>query len=321
MKNKQSFPQQIDSSMRSTFASCPRKFFFQYMLKKAAGTDSVHLVFGGAMARGLEVTRRAIWRDNLRLEEALHLGSAAIVKDWLHSSIDPEPGDSPKSLANCIKALEMYFQHFSPYDDYMRPMPFGNGEVAVEFTFAVPLPTSLGFPLHPETGLPILYTGRFDMLGETPSGMKMIVDDKTCSQLGLNFTRSMKMRSQFTGYTWACQQYGIDTSAIVVRATCIQKTQITFAELQEMRPDHMIQQWLSQLRKDVTHMIEMWKVHNYMQDLDGPLSSGFEANLDDSCGSYGGCPYLDACLAPKPLEVINAFYKDHHWDPLAKGKE
>jgi hypothetical protein len=190
-------------------------------------------------------------------------------------------------------------------------MPFGDqGRRAIEFTFAIPLDPSQGFPLHPQTGLPILYTGRFDMLAQTASGTNFILDDKTCSQMGLNFTTSMKLRSQFTGYKWACDQSGIDTSGIIVRATCIQKTQIAFAELQETRPDHLVAQWHRQLVADVSSMVEMWEAR-------GSFHS-FEMNLDDSCGSYGGCPFLDVCLSKKPEDVLRMMYVDTHWDPLAK---
>lgn len=311
------FPTHIDSSMRSSFASCPRKFFFQYLLRKQPSADSVHLVFGGAMARGLEVARRAIWRDGLPLRESIDLGCEAIIKFWMKTSVNPEPEGSPKSLKNCIKALELYFGFFQPYEDYIRPMPFGQdgSDVAVEFTFAVPLHAAQGFPLHPETGLPILYTGRFDMLGQTSSGLRMIVDDKTCSQLGLNFSKSMKMRSQFTGYTWACDQFGLSTGGILIRATCIQKTQITFAEITEMRPDHMVAQWLDQLRKDTHAMVGMWGAQVRSDAIT------FDSNLDDSCGSYGGCPYLDACLSPLPRKVVEDFFQDNLWDPLAKHED
>jgi hypothetical protein len=67
------FPTHIDASMRSSFAACPRKFFFQYLLRKVPVGTSIHLTFGGAMARGLEITRKAFYEGpGERLDRLRH---------------------------------------------------------------------------------------------------------------------------------------------------------------------------------------------------------------------------------------------------------
>jgi hypothetical protein len=144
------------------------------------------------------------------------------------------------------------------------------------------------------------------MLGETRSGALYIEDDKTTSQLGLNFTRSMKLRSQFTGYKWACDQLGIPARGIIIRATQVGRSGFTFAEITETRPPHLVEQWYWQLKEDVEDMVRMWE------------RAQFSPNLDDSCGSYGGCPYLDACLSPEPDTTVSKFMVPNLWDPLAK---
>ena len=193
-------------------------------------------------------------------------------------------------------------------------MRYGDGRVAVEFTFAIPLDPRDGFPLHPITGLPILYTGRFDMLAQARTGALFIEDDKTTGQLGLNFTRSMKLRSQFTGYTWACQQLGFPTAGVIVRATNPLRGDIKFAEIHEGRSPHVVTQWYRQLAADTRNMVAMWENYNNF----GEKLGEFSADLDDACGSYGGCPYLEACLSPDPQTVVENFFADNTWDPLVR---
>jgi hypothetical protein len=316
------FPTTVDASMRSTFASCPRQFFFNYVMRRTTPGTSIHLTFGGAMARALEVFRLQFYQENEPFKRALDAGLQAGIAHWAQEQTPFDTGESPKTITSLVTATENYFKFFDPHTDYVTPFVYGDGKRAVEFTFAIPLRAEDGFPLHPETGLPILYSGRFDMLGQTKSGANFIVDDKTTSQLGMHFTKSMRLRSQFTGYTWACKQFGIPTQGILIRASCIKKTGIDYQEITETRPNHVVDQWYAQLKMNLWFMVGMWKNYNelLLNTRKGETDlTAWEANLDDSCGSYGGCQYMDACLSPKPIETVQAFFVPNTWDPLHKS--
>jgi hypothetical protein len=297
---KSPFPTTIDSTMRAAFSACPTKFRNSYVLKRSASAQSVHLIFGGAYAKGLETMRRAFYEQNLTLIESCEAGQKALVKYWLSTGFTSEPENTPKTLARCVQAFDSYLSHFNPSEDYLAPLTFGDsGERAIEFSFALPIPTVF----HPQTNEPLLYSGRFDMLAQSTAGALFIVDDKTAGQLGKSLSNSMRLKSQFTGYMWACQQYNYNPSGIIIRATQALKTKIEHAELVEQRPTFMVDRWLEQLVSDAKRMVSMWE------------NDRFDHSYDEACGSYGGCEFQDACVAPNELEVLEMF-GIREWDPL-----
>jgi hypothetical protein len=288
--------------MRASWSACQTKFRNSYLHKKAAHSESVHLVFGGAYASGLEAMRRSFYGEGVTLLQARERGQKALLHHWLATGFPASPENTPKTLANCVKAFDSYLDYFNPSTDYIRPMVYGDScEPAVEFTFALPIPGVY----HPQTNEPLLYSGRFDMLAQANAGDALfVVDDKTAGQLGKSLTNSMRLKAQFTGYVWACQQYGYPVTGVIIRATQALKTKIEHAELVEQRPSFMVERWLGQLQSDARGMIEAWQ--NWT----------FSHSFDEACGSYGGCEFQDCCTAFNEEEVLLAMYKNRDWDPL-----
>ena len=70
-------PIYIDSSMRSSFVSCERKFFYEYVLNRSPDERSIHLHAGGAFAKGCEVVRNAYYKKKLDWDEAITEGEIA----------------------------------------------------------------------------------------------------------------------------------------------------------------------------------------------------------------------------------------------------
>jgi hypothetical protein len=294
--------------MRAAFSACPAKFRNSYVMKKtSSGPMSVHLVFGGAYASGLEAMRRAFYERGTPLREAKTLGQEAIMSYWVRTGFTSTPEGTPKTLVRCVDAFDSYLKIFNPSEDYLRPVRLQEGlpDAAIEFSFALPIPTLY----HPTSGDPLLYTGRFDMLATTNAGALYIVDDKTAGQLGKALTTSMRLKSQFTGYMWACQQYGYNPTGVVIRATQALRTKIEHAELIEQRPPFAIEWWLAQLQRDAARMIAMWE------------TSQWDHSYDEACGSYGGCEFQDACAVEDEITYLNNFYTHRDWDPLALAKD
>lgn len=298
------FPTAIDNTMRAAFSACPTKFRNSYLMKKSAHSQSVHLIFGGAYAKGLETMRRCLYEQGRSLLEARQEGQQEIVKYWLQTGFTTEPEGTPKTLARCVQAFDSYLQYFNPSEDYLRPLQFADSpECAIEFSFALPIPGVF----HPQTGEPLLYSGRFDMLAKSGNSSIFVVDDKTAGQLGKSFTNSMRLSSQFTGYVWACEQYEYNVTGVIIRATQALKTKIEHAELVEQRPLFMVERWLEQLKRDATRMISMWEKWD------------FDHSFGEACGSYGGCEFQDACAAPNE-EAVLGMYAHRDWDPLRVEK-
>jgi len=322
------FPHTIDSTMLAAFRSCPQKMFRTYVQHWKPQSESVHLIAGGAFAKGIEVARKAyfegirvsadisyapdatgvevrkvdwITADNPEIgghrETAEELGIAALLAAYGDFEC---PSDSAKSIERTAGALEFYFNAYPLGEDGMDPIQLPNGKRGIEYSFAHPLPVN-----HPVTGDPLLYTGRSDMIAEYLNGI-YIVDEKTTSQLGASWPRQWEMRSQFTGYAWAALEDGIKTDGAIIRGVSILKTKYDTLQAITYRGDWEIERWLAQTVRDLTRMKECWE------------AGWWDYNMDTACGEYGGCSLLQICKSKEPEGWLESYFEQRVWDPLAR---
>lgn len=324
--NRPMFPHALDSTMLAAFRSCPHKMFRQYVQHWKPKAESVHLVAGGAFASGIEAARRAFFegkayvskaergfvrlldehevekfRDSPGLEgdreSAEALGLQALID---HYGDFECPSDSAKSLERTCGALEFYFENYPLGADGMDPINLSGGKRGIEFSFAHPLPVN-----HPVTGDPILYTGRADMIADFAGGV-YIVDEKTTSSLGASWSRQWEMRAQFTGYSWACREFGIDTAGTIIRGVSILKTKYDTQQAITNRAGWELDRWLEQTCRDIERMIKQWK------------EGWWDFALDHACAEYGGCSMLQICKSNDPETWLPMYFEQRVWDPLAR---
>lgn len=294
------FPSVIDSTLRASFVSCPQKFFLEYVSHWKPKTPSVHLHAGGAFAKALEVARIAFFKDRRPADEAVALGLQALLETY--GSFECPP-DSAKSCERMLGALAYYFDQYGLETDNATPIELPGGATGVEFSFAEPIDV-----LHPETGDPILYCGRMDQIVNYAGGV-FGEDDKTTSSLGASWSQQWDLRSQFTGYTWACQRAGIPLQGFLVRGIAILKTKFDTQQALTYRPAWMIERWYNQLNRDVRRMIECWK------------EGYWDYNLDGACTEYGGCTFRKVCLAQNPKAWLETDFERREWSPLTRKEE
>jgi hypothetical protein len=287
------FPTVIDNSMRSTFARCPHEFYNRYILNRAATETNVHLIAGAAFAKGVEVTRISYYDKQMSFQDALAEGYRAVILDY--GDFEP-PADSNKTATRMADALIYYFTQFPIDDDFVKPVKF-NERSAVEFNFTIPINIA-----HPTTGEPILYAGRFDMLGEMNDTI-MVVDEKTTSQLGSTWGAKYDLSSQFTGYCWAAKQYGFPVSGVLIRGVSILKEKYGHAQHIMYRPQWQIERWQDQLIRDINRMKVSFE------------SGVWDYDLADACGAFGGCPYKAVCSSPDEDRWL-AMMPIVHYTPL-----
>lgn len=291
------FPHAIDSTILSTFRACPQKFFRQYHQHWKPGEKSVHLVAGGAFASGIEAARKAFFEGGASAEDAGAIGLAALIAAYGDFEC---PSDSAKSLDRTMGALEFYLEQYPLGQDGMTPLLLPNGKRAIEFSFAEPLPFA-----HPETGDPVLYTGRSDLIAEFAGGV-YVVDEKTTSSLGPSWSRQWEMRSQFTGYNWAAREHKIPTSGTIIRGVSILKTKYDTQQVITNRAGWEIDRWLEQVVRDLRRMQQCWE------------EGYWDYALDGACTEYGGCPFVNVCKSPNPDAWLETYFTKRVWDPLAR---
>ena len=300
MTDRPDFPKSIDSSARKAFASCPMLFYYEYMLHLKPKGVNINLHFGGCFARGLEIVRKEFYGKKSTFEHSIAKGTEALLKAW--GDFEPE-GETKKTLDACIDCLYDYFVQYPPADDPVKPLII-DGEPTVEFSFAIPIPDSK----HPQTGEPILYTGRFDMMAEY-NGAVFIDDEKTAAQLGKSWMNSQRMASQYTGYIWAAKSFGYEVMGGVIRGISPLKRGVNQVMLLIYRPNWMIERWLWQLNRDIARMIDCWE------------SGEWDYNIDAACGNYGGCSFLEVCEDKNPSGLLSLEYEVNLWDPLEKSDD
>lgn len=310
------FPETMDNTVASTFASCPRKAFLGHFLHLKRKTKSVHLEMGKAYAGALEVYRRHFYNEHLPTykdhDECLHLA----VREFLTlAGYDPELESSEawqKTPKTPERMLEMLFDHFTqrpPLTDPIQPLII-EGIPAVEKSFTM----DLDFP-HPDTGDSILFHGRFDMLA-TWSGQIFVFDDKTCSSLGPQWVKQWDFRSQFTGYVLGAQTFDLPIAGAIVRGHCILQAQFKFADAITYRKKFQLDNWWHDIHGLMFAMIQMYQRAKEMSDDPLEMRHAFPTagTFSDACNSYGGCPYRELCESPHPQRWLSQ-YEVRKWDP------
>lgn len=305
------FPAVWDSTMRSAFVSCPQQWYLGQLLGLRKATGSIHLTFGGAIARGLEIVRKGYWQDGLDEVHAVSEGLKGVIDFWGDYEPPPDLGTSRaavKTLDACLDALYSYFEQFPLGSDQISPVMI-DGEPIVEKSFALPIPGTS----HPTTGEPIIYAGRFDLLGKFNDAV-FVVDEKTSGSLGQMWMSNWPLRSQITGYCWGAKSFGFPVAGAIIRGIGILKQSIQFQQVVLTRPDWLIDRWLEQLARDINRAAAMWQQAHQLAD----PHMAFDRAFDSACSSYGGCSFVPLCEAEDPVPWMDE-YQQVHWNPLARS--
>lgn len=296
------FPLVWNESLRSAFVSCPRAAFWEFFHHFKFPAPSIHLHAGKAWASALETTRLAYYGEKLDAVTAQALGLQTLISEYGDFAAPERGSGASKSLDRMIEAFSYYFKAFPLDVDPVQPHYASNGKPMVEFNFALPISEDLR---HPETMEPILFAGRADMVANY-AGALSIYDDKTTGQLGGSWAAQWNRRSQFTAYSWAAREYGIPVSQIVVRGIAILKTTINHAQAVTVRTPHHIQEWHTQIQRDIRRAIECWE------------SGYFDVNLSDACSSYGGCQFQQPCMSSNPDPWLDGQFERRAFNPVTR---
>lgn len=294
------FPVAIDSTTIAAFRSCPQRAYRQYMEHWKPAEESVHLIAGGAFADGIEAARRSFYEEGQSPENSVAAGLGALITKYGDFEC---PADSAKSLERTAGALEFYFENYPLGEDGATPIQFADNRHGIEFSFAQPLPIN-----HPVTGDPILYTGRSDMIAHAFNGT-YIYDEKTTSSLGAYWAKQWEMRSQFTGYCWAAQSFGLNPSGVVVRGVSILKTKYDTQQVITYRSPYEIDRWVDQVCRDIKRMIQCWE------------EGYWDYNLDHACSEYGGCAFTSICKSADPEAWLKTYFVKRVWNPLLREEQ
>lgn len=294
---KTEFPEVLDNTIISKFRECPHSCNITYFQHMKSPFPNVHLHAGGCFASAIEAGRIAFYREGLSESAAVAISLEKMYEAWG----EPDQfASETKNLDRMMGALQFYWENYPLSSDKLKPYTFSGGTKGIEFSFAEPLEV-----LHPVTGHPILYSGRSDMVAEGYGGI-YVVDEKTTSSLGAQWSRQWELRSQFTGYVWALSRIGVKSNGIIVRGVSILKTRYDTLEALTYRSGADIAKWYEQTNRTVRAMIKAWE------------EGYWDYNFGDACTNYGGCGLKEVCKSEDEDEMIKALLVKKVWDPLTR---
>lgn len=294
------FPEVLDSSIINDLKKCPAKFDFAHCQDwKGRGTN-VHLHAGGAFAVGCEATRRAFYLDGLDREASIQRGVEALMKAYGEFEAPDFGSGAAKTIDRMAGALIFYWDNYPLNHDSAFPIMLPGEKRGIEFNFTEVLPID-----HPETGNPLLYTGRLDAVLNFAGG-HWGFDEKTTGSLGASWGNKWALRGQFLGYTWGCRQAGIPIKGIVVRGVSILKTKYECAESINEYADWHVDQWYSELLEWVSGAITAYKAKRWKH------------NYGDACDDFGGCTFKHVCTSKDPAPWLATQFERRHWDPVTR---
>ena len=281
----------LDNSKRSAFASCPRKYYFQYVRHLQPKKGAEPLLFGKVYHAFHEEYRKAtkegLSRD-IKISKALIYGLSVWEKELACGYvIDAEDF---RTFENCYSAFLKYFETF-PED--IEP-------VEIEYYFSEPLITAGGYDVS--------YAGKIDCIGKLQKGEDIaIFDDKTTSY-SLNAIKEQSGRSaQFLGYSWiASRKFSIPTNIAYVNCVYLKNLKAGLV-IQHDRgvcifSEYDYMEWHKAITNTAYRVIEAHKTNSFPMEF-------------DSCfGKYGRCKFLDLCTMPCYSEsYISENFIEREW--------
>ena len=298
-----SFPIFIDSTMLNDFRLCEQKWAWRYLHHLVPASPNVHLNAGGAFAKGLEIARRSFYEQGQSQEDSVAFGLKALLEAYGDAQ-----DESGKKTWEAVSGALIYYCDNHPFaSDYLQPFVV-DGKATLEFSAAIPLPLN-----HPQTGEPLLLTGRFDMLARhqhMDAKRAFCVDEKTTGRIDPGWATKWPLRGQFLCYNWLAGEQGYDIAGTIVRGIAIYKNSYTLVEVPIQSQPWKIKEWHDGMLGTVAAMIRVWReVHE-------AKSRSFVKALNDACTMYNGCSYIRLCDSQKPELWMEPYFERREWNPI-----
>lgn len=320
------FPKTLDNTIVSSWETCPAKAFLAHFLHLSPRGPRVHLDAGAVYASGLEAYRKAYYSEtspmHMDFEASRAHGLKVMIKEWGYDeTVDAVFSTSKKEFHRVCELYVKYFNKFGHKTDEVVPVMFA-GEPAVEKSFTLELDIK-----HPDTGDPILYHGRFDMLAEYNGGI-FVFDDKTCSQLGATWGQQWDFRSQFTGYVFGAKTFGLTILGAIVRGACFYTDRVDYMQSMTRRHQWELDKWWEDLHVAVHNMVEYYKFLKEKEANGQPNAHAIgllpivpqRGVFSGACNAYSGCEFQMLCKAQRPERWIGE-YQIRIWDPTNPKQE
>lgn len=331
------------------------------VLQREAHAKTAALTFGGAIHAGLELFLYHQWAGYtgpVVEDEATTAENLAVSTYFLNN---PAPPDKYRTLANAIEVLKHYRDRSNHllYPDYEWEILANADGPLIEKAFELPLGVlevgahiqmpwlsrEIIFNLNSAqdqkdyqdavfvSHIHLAWSGRIDAIARTHSHT-CIVDHKTTSIVGDQFTQSFQLSSQVMGYAWAANQLFPDLgpfafcfNAIALKKPGIGQGLMSRGPKGGEPPLSFFRAFFPNTTDGfyTPERLESWRYDTvtFLEDfIHSVVRNHFPMNDRQCFDKYGQCPYHGVCTIDNPVVrrklLMSEAFKDVTWNPLAK---
>jgi len=291
----------IDSSKLQEYMSCPRKYFYRYMLGWETQGRNIHLIFGEAWHRAIEVLMRkgytggAIKEGMERFEEYYRR---------FYDEYEDE-NNRPKAPENALEGLIAYATHYSD-DDFEVLYTEVHGTI----------------PLDDKR----MIVGRLDSICRDKRGV-FSLEHKTGSRKSSMWGEQWTLKTQIGTYNHAlmCIFDPKEVYGVIVNGVFFYKTKTEFLRAPIRKLKNAMQIWLDTTLYYYKQIEVDTLLMESEQNLDHETMSSFPMN-PESCTKWNRmCKYADFCNTwNNPLQRCNEMpldFEEIWWNPADSEKK
>jgi len=287
-----------DSTSLGELKSCPKRYWYKYIRQRQTLGSSIHLTFGGAYHKALEIYDHKK-SEGMDHEEA----QLEAVAYCLTFPDDPETRDDKKNRESLTRTVSWYLDHFA--DDSAETLILANGKPAVELSFRIELDA-----IHSRTpeGDPFFLCGHLDRVVSFQGHIYYLDRKTTGGSLSQSFFAAFSPNNQMSLYDFASSVIIPNQIAGgIIDAAQIGATFSRFARHIIHRSPDQREEFLQNTEYYI-NLARFYSENNYW-----PMN-------DKACSDYGGCAYQGPCSRPESLREIYlsdpSRFTDGLWNPL-----
>lgn len=291
----------VDSTKLKTYAACPRKYFYEYIVGWRPDKPSNHLHFGSAWHLGMAHLLEKGYTVE-QVKEAYRLFEEEYRKEF------PDYTDDdlfPKTPYMAARAYAAYCDTYGRIDTNLET-------IYTEVAGSVPLLDNKR-----------LYF-KMDSIMLDDNGYYLSLEHKTGSRLSKAWVDGWKTDIQTGTYQHVMncvftpdKVWGVKINGVFFLSGIKKAGEVKFERVPVRRTLQMMDDWL---------LTVMGYVRDIERDTDAALTVGesrsvmtaFRKNVTN-CTQYGTCPYLDFCITwPNPMHYVEDVpigFITEYWDP------
>jgi hypothetical protein len=267
--------------------ACPAKGAFAVLARRVSARNQIALVFGDAFHGAMEahlLGKPVDEQINIALTRARNNNMGQFE-------------DAKRNYGSLETLIRIYNAEYEMRITKFKPFMLDETTPAVEKTFELPLGHVYAYHGNGETiKIDVIIRGKLDLLSYWKDGKPWVVDHKTTSIMGEQFTADKMRGSQFILYVMGARTLvpHNPVGGCVINAACIRAKNMEFKTF-----DLPFPQW----QLDQFKMNFLLRVQGWLRDIYLGLESGDMLTNRQSCVTkYGKCAYFDVCQAHPSMQ-------------------